>query len=628
MAPRNRRSLFGRILQSIIRCFCFFRKDNDIEIKHDTNDTKEETSELNTTSENQNVTLCINYTVNNIGNVNVQHFSGGVRKSKLGYRDGEETKRLKYDNSLYDTDDDDDHHHHHLYDDDDDDDFLALPRRYHGKQDTKAIGGSATKPGKDVADHGRRHHSMLNDTDVESSDRPTTAIAEGSNERDIYSLHPLEIRPIQNNSIQFESDTNERDTNDIFHSQEFKDILEQVKIIGTRNNEDDDANQTGAFVSIHKPIQYDVVQTGSVPSRTNDNFSLQPTIAKKGQFEENNGCSTGLIMTEEALFNICEDPSENITLWEKQTNGSTGPLCTIQYNTEKLSVEELIPYATGKSPVEEQIRYPVTSYSSNEEPKSDSHSNVDKLSYLYSGSSILYDNTANGIQKTEVVACLPSQQHHIIQTQHYVHNIQEEADHDDDDDRMEICENEEEITETIPEDSIENVPSLEVAPAPENFGSDPGFPEEPNFEKEPVKKANRQRSDVPYKERNRLAARKYRSRIKEVSKILRQVKSELNDTERQVEKKKKLIASGVPDFINKLIGGCENEDQAVVRIYDLILSHLSNVDNNRSIDLEGEKALFKDHIMPTLKENYLSIYERVMGMYCKEITTTVNKQKR
>ena len=617
MAPRNRRSLFGRILQSIIRCFCFLRKDNDIDIIHDTNDKKEETSELNTTSENQNVTLCINYTVNKIENVNVQYFSGGVRKSKLGYRAGEETRKLKYEDSLYDSDDDDDEN-----------DFLALPKkRYHGNQ----IGGSATKPGKDVADHGRRHHPVLNDTDAQSNDRPIPSVAEHSNERFTYSPHSLNKTIKKKFEPVYIPMSHTRKTTDIYHSQEFKDILEQVKIIGTRNNEDDDANQTEAFIGIHKPIQYDVVQAGSVPSRTNDNFSLQPTTPKEGQFEKNNGCSTELIMTEEALFKACEDPSQNITSWEKQINGSTGPLChdNKQYNTEKLSVEELIQEA-GKFPVEGQIQYPVTPYSSNEEPQSDRHSNIDKLlSSLYSGSPILYDNTAHGIQKTEVVACLPSQQYHSIQTQHYVHNIQEEADDDDDDcddDRMEICENKEEINETIPEDSIENVPSLEVAP--ENFGRDPGFPEEQNFKKGPVKKANRQRSDVPYKERNRLAARKYRSRIKEVSKILHQVKSELNDTERQVEKKEKLIASGVPDFINKLIGGCENEDQAVERIYDLVLSHLSNVENNRSIDLEGEKALFKDHIMPTLKENYLSIYERVMGMYCKEITTTVNKQKR
>lgn len=183
---------------------------------------------------------------------------------------------------------------------------------------------------------------------------------------------------------------------------------------------------------------------------------------------------------------------------------------------------------------------------------------------------------------------------------------------EDDGTRMIICENHREFTEIVSEDSIKDVPSLQVPPDQK--------------EEEVIKKPNRQRSEVPYKERNKIAARKYRLKVREGTKILNKIKSELKDTQRQFEKKKKLIALSVPCFIDNLLGDCENEEQEVEKIFNLVLSHLNNAAENQSP--EGEETLFRDHIMPTLLLKYPLLHERVKKKMTEEITSTAKKQKR
>ena len=547
---RNRRSMFRRVFRSILQCFCFLRKDHDTEIIHDTNDTKE-TSEPSTPN---NVTFCINYTINNIESVKIEQFSGGKRKSKLGYRAAHEESRLRRDS----------------YEIDDEDDFFSFPKRNHEKQNNRAIyGRSPTKPGKDVSDYGgRRRQPSLDDSDDVIVITPQGSSNNADRETPIPDTFHSIIDSVDAGVLE-EDIGHERFEQ---YSLTYPDIFEEVTKIGTTNYENDDTNQNEVF-DVLKPssIEHEIVQAGAngyVSPNDNDSSSNLPSYQSQ------------MILTVEQLLNCCEDPS----------------------SAKEISEETVSVVATNSSPI--------TVHSDELQPQQKLDL-VDKLlSPLNDKSPILYDYTANGIQKA--VPCFPSQfQSNSILIQNVTSKVNEID--EDNGTRMIICENHrEEITEIVSEDSIKDVPSLQVPPEQEK--------------EEVIKKPNRQRSEVPYKERNKIAARKYRLKVREGTKILNKIKSELKDTQRQFEKKKKLIALAVPCFIDNLLGDCENEEQEVEKIFNLVLSHLNNAAENQSP--EGEETLFRDHIMPTLLLKYPLLHERVKKKMTEEITSTAKKQKR
>ena len=151
----------------------------------------------------------------------------------------------------------------------------------------------------------------------------------------------------------------------------------------------------------------------------------------------------------------------------------------------------------------------------------------------------------------------------------------------------------------------------------------------------------RKRSEVSYKERNRIAAREYRLRkkkkvaedgilLKEIKIRQEAVQKQFDVTKRRGDELQQLLDSNVALYLENLINGSihNDEEQKAEIMFSLIKGHLSNIQHNRSLDEEAEINLFRNSIMPVLRARYPSLYRRVEELWMvrisavKEVTTS------
>ena len=129
----------------------------------------------------------------------------------------------------------------------------------------------------------------------------------------------------------------------------------------------------------------------------------------------------------------------------------------------------------------------------------------------------------------------------------------------------------------------------------------------------------RNRSDIPYKERNRQAAKLYRenkNKEKELKAQLAIKEKEVELTKQKSQNLEKSCDGNTDVFVDACMERAENEDQAVNIFSNLVMAHLQNVITRESTDDKAaEIALYRDRIMPTLKRKYPNVYTRVQLLW-------------
>ena len=552
---RNRRSMFRRVLRAVLRCCCFLRKDN---VQYGVEEYGKETDVTDATE--NNVALCINYTVNNFEQVNFRHFDYDKTCPRKLSRDGDGG------------------------DDNDDEDESLMS--YHHKKESRALKGSTKKPGFDTVDHGgkkSRRHS------------PAT-------EENIF---PTVGEIIVGGAVGSEW------SSDAIRSESFEDILNDVTEIGSRLDSEpcDRLSFKDASRAVGESLVLEYGQLSDVP--------------QKGESQE----TDNLILTEELLIEFCSrDDSKNISSCDKSTSEKMAdPVSYIPHyptDTNEMASKKLSLYGTDDVPqyrpileLEHANKFPfLNDYTvphGFENPYND---------FLWSNSVSVYPSTMRVENKNPVKEEECSTKMEFYQSTYVSPSNMAVVDEE-----LTLADNE---SLKVKLDCKESMKSLDI--------------EEKIVEKlitkESVKAKNpsrRQRSEMPYRERNRQAAQKYRLKkkeedkvLKDVTKILHTIENEVDDTKRKVDGLEEVLGLGVLFFVRKLIEGSENEEQAAEKIFSLTHSHLSNIQHNQSLDVEAETTLFRDRIMPVLNERYPDLNHRVMKLWDERIEVTVKSLKR
>ena len=131
-------------------------------------------------------------------------------------------------------------------------------------------------------------------------------------------------------------------------------------------------------------------------------------------------------------------------------------------------------------------------------------------------------------------------------------------------------------------------------------------------------KFQRKRSEIPLKDRNKLAAKKYREKKKHLQETLKNLQKGTSVTKQKYNKMKTALDSSAVHYVDALMGRAEDKNQAVQLILDLVKDHLRSVSIRKSPDDEtAEINLFRHRIMPVLCTKYPEVYTRVEALWMK-----------
>ena len=129
----------------------------------------------------------------------------------------------------------------------------------------------------------------------------------------------------------------------------------------------------------------------------------------------------------------------------------------------------------------------------------------------------------------------------------------------------------------------------------------------------------RNRSHISYKERNKQAAKLYRENKKkerEVQTMLENLRKEADSAKQQSHHLEKSLDFNANLFVDEWMKRAKDEDHAVNIFSDLVKDHLQNIVTQQSTNHEAaEIALFRDWIMPKLKRKHPVVYKRVQALW-------------